>query len=100
MKLLLVIAFLIMVNCSYAQTHFSSFSSIDWNVQFIDADNVDTLAVKLAAPYHTDLEKVRAIFSWIAQHISYNVGIYNSRRAAAVKYTPDPFDTISVWKSA
>ena len=100
MKLLTVIALLITVNCSYAQTRTSSFSSIDWNVQFMDADNVDTLAVKLTAPYHTDLEKVRAIFSWIAQHISYNVGIYNSRRPSTVKYTPDPFDTISVWKSA
>jgi hypothetical protein len=39
---------------------------------------------------------MRAIFSWITQHISYNTGIFNSGRGYhPVKYVFDPGDTIS-----
>src|SRR5205085_6007152 len=71
-----------------------------WNVQFIDASTVDTLAKKLTQPYKTDIDKVRAIFSWITTHISYNVNIFNPRRPLNIKYDSDNADTGILWKSA
>lgn len=90
-------AILLFVSCfSYAQKGAVNFNSIDWNVRNIDAPTVDSLSKKLTAPYQTDLEKTRAIFSWIAQHIAYNTGIFNLQRGYhAVKYVFDPYDTVS-----
>src|SRR5512138_1369984 len=74
----------------------ANFSAIDWNVRNIEVPTVDSLAKKIIAPYQTELEKTRAIFSWIAQHISYNTGIFNSGRSyRPVKYYFDPNDTIT-----
>lgn len=94
MKWLSVILFFA-ARISFAQNHVN-FSSIDWNVSNIDASTPELLAKKLTAPYHSELEKTRAIFSWIAQHISYNTGIFNAgKKYSAVKFVPDPYDTIS-----
>ena len=72
------------------------FFSIDRYVQNIEAPTPDSLVKKLTAPYPTELEKVRAIFSWIAQHVSYNTAIYNQAgKYKAVKFVPDPDDTVS-----
>ena len=93
-----ILIFLVLCSkVSFSQSNVS-FSAIDWSVQSVDAPNVETLAHKLTDPYHTDLEKVRAIFSWIASHISYNVSIYN-RRPSVYKYSYDPADTITLSKS-
>jgi hypothetical protein len=93
--------FFIFATAASAQYHPSGFGSIDWRVQSIEAPATDSLARKLTSVYHTDLEKVRAIFSWITQHISYNTNIYNSsRRYAKGRYIPEPDDTTIVWKSA
>lgn len=94
MKWLLTI-FLFIPFFSFAQNGYVHFNSIDWNVRNIEASTVDSLAKKLTAPYHTELEKTRAIFSWIAQHISYNMGVYNAGKYRSVKLTVDPFDTVS-----
>src|SRR4029079_3730822 len=85
------------ISCfSFAQKRSASFNSIDWDVRNMDAPTVDSLAKKLTASYQTELEKARAIFSWIAQHISYNTGIYNVGRGyRSVKYVYDPADTVS-----
>ena len=80
----------------FGQKKSANFSSIDWNVRTIEAPTVDSLAKKLTAPYQTELEKTRAILSWIAQHIAYNTGIYNVGKGyRSVKYLVDPYDTIS-----
>jgi transglutaminase/protease-like cytokinesis protein 3 len=80
----------------FAQKGTANFAAIDWNVRNIEAPAADSLARKLTAPYGTELEKARAIFSWIAQHIAYNTGIYNSGKGfRPVKYVFDPSDTIS-----
>jgi transglutaminase/protease-like cytokinesis protein 3 len=95
MKWLLTI-FLFTSVFSFAQKHSVNFSSIDWNARNVDAPTVDSLAKKLTASYQTELEKTRAIFSWIAQHISYNTGVYNVGRGyRSAKYIYDPADTIS-----
>src|SRR5512141_1829168 len=92
----LFIIFLIFSNICFGQKRTVNFSSIDWNVKNIDAPTVDSLAKKLTASYQTELEKTRAIFSWIAQHISYNTGIFNSTRGYhPVKFVLDPDDTVS-----
>jgi hypothetical protein len=92
----LFIIFLLLSNSCFGQKRTASFSSIDWNVKNIEAPTVDSLAKKLTAPYGTDLEKTRAIFSWIAQHIAYNTGIYNVGKGyRSAKYFFDPADTIT-----
>jgi len=98
MKWLLTIFFFTPV-ISFAQKQYTSFGSIDWDVRNIEAPTVDSLARKLTRPYQTELEKTRAIFSWIAQHVSYNTGIFNAGRYRSVKYVFDPADTVS-FKSA
>ena len=83
-------------NTCLAQKGSASFPVIDWTVRSVEAPTVDSLARKLTAPYQTELQKTRAIFSWVAQHIAYNTGIYNSGRGyRPVKYVVDPYDTVS-----
>ena len=83
---------------SFAQGYQSS--AIDWRVRSIDAPNVDSLARLLVEPYRTDLEKARAIFSWIAQHVSYNTYIIPSnRKYRGSKYVAEPDDTTFLWRS-
>ena len=93
---LLLIIFLFCANICFSQKRPANFFAIDWKVRSIDAPTVDSLAKELTSSYQTDLEKARAIFSWIAQHISYNTGIYNAgKRYRFVKYVYDPYDTVS-----
>lgn len=71
MKTGVIIIFVLITQLAFAQKSPANYSSIDWNVLNIEASTPAELAQKLTSPYKTDLEKVRAIFSWIAQHISY-----------------------------
>lgn len=82
-----------------AQRPTAGFSAIDWRVQDIRAKTPDSLALALTSPYATELEKVRAIYSWICQNIRYNVEIYwpLARRRP---FKPEPVDTTSEWKPA
>jgi hypothetical protein len=92
--------FFLFAACGASGQQGLDFDAIDRQVRYIEASSPDSLAKKLTAPYHTEREKVRAIFSWIAQHISYNTGFFNAgKKSARVKYAPDPFDTASSWKS-
>jgi hypothetical protein len=50
-----------------------NYRQIDNRSAVIEASRPDELARKLVAPYKTDTEKFRAIFSWITNHISYNL---------------------------
>lgn len=100
MKKVLIILLLLIMKSSFAQ-HFSSYIDIDRKVQSIDAPTPDSLSKLLTAPYTTDLQKVRAIFSWIAQHVSYNTFVINSnRKFAKSKYVVESDDTSAEWKSA
>jgi len=97
MKRVLTIVLLMVTKISFTQ----GYESIDWKVQSIDAPTPDSLARLLSAPYTTDLQKARAIFSWIAQHVSYNTFIFSSaRRFSSSKYVVEPDDTSFTWKSA
>src|SRR5881398_325877 len=99
MKWLLLISFFFLKAASFAQKHQESFSAIDWRVQSIEPSTPESLAQKLTSAYSSDLEKTRAIFSWISQHISYNTGIYSNRRYSSIKYILSSTDTASIWKS-
>ena len=100
MKKVLTILLLIITKFSFAQNAYS-YSDIDWKVQSIDAPAPDSLSKLLTTPYTTDLQKVRAIFSWIAQHVSYNTFVISSnRKIAKSKYVVEPDDTSAEWKSA
>lgn len=56
---------------SFAQRNRADFSAIDYRVLSINDTNVESLAHKLVAPYTNDLQKVRVIFRWITENISY-----------------------------
>jgi len=64
-------SFLLMAHVALAQKQPINYGSIDRQVRTIDASSPDDLAQKLTWAYNTDFERARAIFSWIAQHISY-----------------------------
>jgi transglutaminase/protease-like cytokinesis protein 3 len=87
---------MVVMKISFAQ----SYSDIDWRVQSIDAPTPDSLAKLLTAPYTKEAYKARAIFSWIAQHISYNTFIFGGSTKYVSKYAVEPDDTSIVWKSA
>ena len=57
----------------YSQVGQTNFYKIDSKVESIPVAKSDTLAKQLASLGNTDLEKVRAIFRWITEHIDYNV---------------------------
>jgi hypothetical protein len=98
LKSCFLILLLFLAQLSFGQKT-ASLNSIDWKVQFIDAPTTDSLAKKLTEGYTTDLEKVRAIFSWVANKISYNTGIFRGSYSG-VKFVPEPENTTSEWKSA
>lgn len=81
----------------HAQRPDASWAAIDAAVQSVWATTPDSLAHGLTAPYASEADKVRAIYSWITQNVSYNAGLYNSSK----RYKPaaDPTDTMTVWKS-
>lgn len=98
MKLVFSICLVFLVNWTHAQERFS-FGRIDWAAQSINASTPEELAPLLTRDYATELEKVRAIFSWITHHIAYNTGII-TRRASSSRYSFDPSDTVSIWRTA
>jgi hypothetical protein len=91
----LFIIFLLLANFCFGQKKIN-YSGIDWSMRNMEAPSIDSLAKKITSSYQTDVEKTRAIFSWIAQNISYNTGIYNAGRGYhPVKFVLDPDDTVS-----
>ncbi len=76
MKRLLFTGLLIVAGFSgYAQS-VTDDATIDERVREVDATTPAELSQRLTAPYHTDREKLRALFSWITQHIDYRVKNY------------------------
>ena len=99
MKKCVGILFLFSFFFAAAQKPKANYAAIDWYVGSVQDSSLDSLAVKLTTPYTTDLEKARAIYSWICQNIRYNVDIYRPVYFRA-RYIPEPIDTTSEWKSA
>jgi hypothetical protein len=74
-----------------------SFSAVDWAVQSLDAPTPDSLARLINTNFVRPAEKVRAIYSWITNHIAYNTDIF--KPWTKYHYSPDPLDTAAVWPS-
>lgn len=90
--------FLLVSTLSVAQDKPVSFSSIDLRVQKIDAVSLDSLSQQLTAPYVTEMEKVRSIFRWITENISYKTkSPILTRRITRSRYE-EPEDTATVLK--
>ncbi len=100
MKHCLKLLFLLFSTTCFAQTRDASFNHIDAFVENVSATTPDSLAYKITAPFTNELQKVRAIFSWITFHIGYNTAIYQkSKTWKGPTSQPDPTDTMTVWKS-
>lgn len=76
-----------------------NFAAVDRYVQQVPAVRPDSLATLLATPFTTDMEKARAVYSWICQNIRYNVNVYRPLRFRP-PFVPEPIDTVTAWKSA
>ena len=98
MKFWVSILLLLVSHVSTAQARRVSFPEIDWKVQFVEAPTLDSLSKALTLPYSTDLEKVRSIFRWITEHISYKVRGPLYLRRPAPMLLDEPDDTSSVLK--
>jgi hypothetical protein len=70
MKRSVAILFLVTVYNCFAQKNYN-LNKIDNDVSSIEPAPPADLVHSLTAPYSTDVQKVRAIFSWIAEHIVY-----------------------------
>ncbi len=83
----------------HAQGNWNRFNVIDWKVQDIDASTPDSLAFKLTSSLDSEIEKVRAIYSWMTSKIAYNTGILKpSRNNAKLDFFELP-DSVA-WKPA
>ena len=100
MKCLITIWLLLVTGILFSQDHLISFTSIDRTVQTQDANDPATLAKVLTEPWSTEKEKVRAIFRWITEHISYYkvTPRASSRKREPVMITDDDFSDTSVLK--
>ncbi len=93
---------LLLFSCylSVAQNKPVSFYVIDERVRNIDFAPPPLLSSALTAPYHSEKEKVRAIFSWITEHISYRVKRNFQTRNNFAGYTVDNYVDTARWKTA
>ncbi len=99
-KVFFLIFCLLTYVASNGQLRHKGFEKIDGYVATVAAQSPQELAVKLTSPFGTELEKARAIFSWITQHIAYNTGIFASiKKQYASRFEFDPLDTIANWSS-
>lgn len=102
MPKLLLIWILVITACPplAAQQKGRSFHDIDWNARFINATTPESLSYQLTSPYTSEFEKVRSIFSWITQNISYNTGITRPRPQLPIDFIETDFPDSIAWKSA
>lgn len=73
MKQLLVISFIFFSSSVLCQTGKINLSLIDQKTRSVKTAVTEILARNLASEYSSELEKVRSIFRWIADNISYRV---------------------------
>lgn len=79
----------------------NNYDDIDRQVKAVSAPTPDSLAKLLTQNLETDEEKARAIYSWIAQNISYNTGIFSrTGRQPALPVLREDDDTAVNWSSA
>jgi len=95
MKKAALILFLMLGYFSHAQQRQSGFFSANWNEPVITDPSPSALAAKLTKPYTTDLQKVRSIFRWITENISYRT--YSRYNVSARYHLSVWDDTLTEW---
>lgn len=98
MKLLFNLIFLLLTCYAFSQQKLVSFSSVNVR-EDVNVNSPDSLSHLLTEPYTTELEKVRSIFFWITDHISYNTIRYQPRVAYADDDVESDYDADTVFKS-
>jgi len=94
MKSLFTFFFSLAMKLSFSQGQTVNLAYVDRKVQNVDVSSPDSLAQKLTSSYVTDLEKLRSIFRWITENISYRTkNVVGSRRS--IKYMIEEEDTLS-----
>ncbi len=84
----------------FAQQKLVSFAEIDERVKSIAPAPPAVLAYALTKDYATDREKLRSIFSWIADHIAYRVKKNYTKNSNAAGAPRLQFTDTGQWKSA
>ena len=96
MKGLLTFFFLLVIKLSFPQGQSLNFAYIDRKVQSVEACAPDSLAQRLTANYTTDIEKLRAIFRWVAENIAYKTRNYVGSSKTRIYHTVGEIeDTLS-----
>jgi transglutaminase/protease-like cytokinesis protein 3 len=96
-----ILLLLLITTIAVAQNQTVDFAEIDRRVKFIEPAPAFMLSQTLVAPYSTDREKARAIFSWVAQHISYRTKRSTRRvRAASHPILTTEYSDTAGWKGA
>ncbi len=98
MKKTLVILSFLFSSTAFCQDKIS-FTAIDQRVLKVKTSDAATLSKELTSGYTSDLEKVRAIFRWIAENISYKIPSYSRHPPMRYKKRSSDTDT-SELKSA
>ncbi|MEO5572669.1 MAG: transglutaminase domain-containing protein, partial [Bacteroidia bacterium] len=84
MKLVSKIIFLVLISFySFSQNKNSVFESVDakiLNLPAYKSDDLDTLSELITKDFSTESEKVRAVYVWVANNISYNTEKYFAGR--------------------
>jgi transglutaminase/protease-like cytokinesis protein 3 len=95
MKALFRFLLLLLPLSTFAQTPYSNFYQVDERAKYLPITTPDSLARQLTFPYTKDIEKVRAIFRWITENISYNVKPARKTNTVETKnyLYDDPADT-------
>jgi Transglutaminase-like superfamily len=94
-----VILLLFCSHLAFAQQRPVRFSEIDDRVKSIEPASPAELAYTLTKDYTTDKEKLRSIFSWITDHISYRVKKNNIRFQVNHPANRLVFSDTAQWKS-
>ncbi len=98
MRMTLTIWLLLLTATVFSQDRHADFSYIDRKVRSIQGTNPKMLAKELTASYQSDLEKVRSIFRWITENISYfRMTPPTKRQKKRLAYQlPEPEDTLAL----
>ncbi len=75
--LVFAVFFQFLAAANFAQTDFSAIDSYARSLPFRGEKNIIRITDSLTNPFSTDLEKGRAIFTWITEHIAYDCGQQN-----------------------
>lgn len=85
MRFLLLLSFFIFTKNSFAQNSFSKTDSIAESFVADSDDNIDSIAIKLTVHSSDSLQKLRALFTYVASHIRYDVNEYERRIRASIR---------------